>query len=260
MTIPQRFTVIRTIAFWGCSGLLSLTLPSALVTIGEGAFCYCSGLAKLTLPNSLATIGEHAFYGCSGLTKLVLPDTVTTIEAYAFCACTGLTEIVLPGALRIIEKCAFKGCENLRVVTMFSVQNFGEGVFKDCTALQQVSAPPSVAARFPDDMFDGCPVPVADMLAAASPKLQLYYYFSHKSRGSLSSPAAKQAVNTVLLIHKRSKRDDCDLPYMPPEMWDHILGFLRKSELGGDGGFGDDGGNGGDQPSPQVQNYTERVV
>ena len=51
-------------AFFGCSGLRSITLPSSITEIGDGAFRGCSGLTSLTLPVGITSIGKYAFSDC----------------------------------------------------------------------------------------------------------------------------------------------------------------------------------------------------
>ena len=74
-------------AFWGCSGLTSLTIPSGVTEIGDEAFSGCSGLTSLTLPSSVTSIDDGAFEGCSGLTSLTIPSSVTSIGDWAFHGC-----------------------------------------------------------------------------------------------------------------------------------------------------------------------------
>ena len=80
-------------AFYGCSGLTSLTIPSGVTSISEYAFYGCSGLTSLTIPSSVTSIGNYAFDGCRGLTSLTIPSGVTSIGEWAFANCSGLTSI-----------------------------------------------------------------------------------------------------------------------------------------------------------------------
>ena len=55
-----------------------------MTSIGVSAFYGCSGLTSVTIPNSVTSIGSSAFYGCSGLTSVTIPESVTSIEHRAF--------------------------------------------------------------------------------------------------------------------------------------------------------------------------------
>ena len=51
---PEHFENISIIiggAFWGCSGLTSVTIPNSVTSIGDSAFTGCSGLTSVTIPN-----------------------------------------------------------------------------------------------------------------------------------------------------------------------------------------------------------------
>ena len=63
-------TSVGRCAFYGCSGLTSVTIPSSVTSIGEGAFYGCSGLTSVTIPSSVIRIGYGAFYGCSSLLRV----------------------------------------------------------------------------------------------------------------------------------------------------------------------------------------------
>ena len=66
-------------AFWGCSGLTSVTIPSSVTSIGDDAFYGCRGLTSVTIPSSVTSIGVWAFYNCRGLTSVTIPSSVTSI-------------------------------------------------------------------------------------------------------------------------------------------------------------------------------------
>ena len=80
-------------AFYGCSGLPSVTIPNSVTSIGEYAFTYCSGLTSVTIGNSVTSIGYGAFADCSGLTSVTIPNSVTSIGYGAFYGCSGLQDV-----------------------------------------------------------------------------------------------------------------------------------------------------------------------
>ena len=45
--IPDSLTIIGNNAFWGCSGLTSITIPNSVTTIGNLAFAFCSNLTTV---------------------------------------------------------------------------------------------------------------------------------------------------------------------------------------------------------------------
>jgi hypothetical protein len=52
----------------GCNNSI---IPNSVTSIGDFAFYGCSGLTSITIPNSVTSIGNGAFWGCSGLTSIV---------------------------------------------------------------------------------------------------------------------------------------------------------------------------------------------
>ncbi len=52
-----------------------------LIKIGYSAFYGCSGLTSVTIPNSVTDIDSWAFSGCSGPTSVPIPNSVTDIPS-----------------------------------------------------------------------------------------------------------------------------------------------------------------------------------
>ena len=132
-------------AFYGCSGLTSVTIPNSVTSIGYGAFFDCNGLMSVlvaddnpnyksinglllskdgttliqginmdvAIPGSVTNIGDSAFYNCGGLTNVTIPDGVTSIGTSAFSGCSGLTSVTIPDSVTSLPSSAFDGCGRL---------------------------------------------------------------------------------------------------------------------------------------------------
>lgn len=122
--IPNTVTSIGYNAFYGCSGLMSITIPNSVVTIADYAFYGCSGLMSITISNSVVTIGDYAFAECTGMIgDLALPNSVTTIGSGAFYACSGFTGILtIPNSVTTIGNGAFYDCSGFAEV-VFNAAN-----------------------------------------------------------------------------------------------------------------------------------------
>ena len=143
-------------AFYGCSGLTSVTIPDSVTSIGYGAFSSCSRLTSVTISDSVTSIGSMAFSGCSGLTSVTIPDSVTSIGSSAFNGCGGLMSIIIPDSVTSIGDSAFFGCSGLTSITIpDSVTNIGNSVFYGCSGLTSITIPDSVT-NIGNSVFYGC--------------------------------------------------------------------------------------------------------
>ena len=92
-------------AFWGCSGLTSVTIPNSVTRIGSCTLRSCSGLTSVTIPNSVTEVGYFAFTGCSGLTSVTIMNANISIDDTSFSECPSLKKIFVPkGAKASIQK------------------------------------------------------------------------------------------------------------------------------------------------------------
>ncbi|MGO5113269.1 leucine-rich repeat protein, partial [Oscillospiraceae bacterium LCP25S3_E10] len=143
--IPSSVTKIGDSAFFGCTGLTSVTIPSSVTEIDEYAFSGCTGLTSVTIPSSVKEIGWFAFGGCTGLTSITIPSSVKEIGLGAFSGCTSLKSVTIPSGVKKIVNNAFYGCTGLKSVTIpSSVTEIGSGAFYGCTGLTSVTIPNSV--------------------------------------------------------------------------------------------------------------------
>ena len=189
LVIPNDITEIKKYAFYGCTGLTSITIPNSVTLIGSEAFWGCTGLTSIvveegnpkydsrdncnaiietstntlilgcknsTIPNSVTSIGNSAFYGCTGLTSVTIPNSVTSIGNSAFGDCTGLTSVTIPNSVTSIGNSAFSGCTGLTSVTIpNSVTSIGYSAFHNCTGLTSITIPNSVTS-IGNSAFWGC--------------------------------------------------------------------------------------------------------
>ena len=94
--IPNSVTSIGDYAFFGCTGLTSVTIPNGVTSIGEWAFCWCWSLPSITFPSSVTSIGGTAFQGCYALTSLTCGATTPpTLGSGVFAAISGKSNIPL---------------------------------------------------------------------------------------------------------------------------------------------------------------------
>jgi hypothetical protein len=149
-------TTIGDYAFYGCSGLTSVTIPNSVTSIGRSAFYKCKGLTSVILPEGLTTIDTDLFWGCSNLSSVNIPSTVTTISDGAFNSCKALTSITIPKTVTTIGSAVFSSCKGLTSVTFEQgLTVIGDNTFRHCDALTSVTIPGSIK-QISERVFDEC--------------------------------------------------------------------------------------------------------
>lgn len=182
LIIPNGVTSIGSFAFFGCSGLTSITIPDSITSIGDSAFYGCTELTNITVPNNVTSIGYSAFRGCNGLTSITLPFVGTSVTAskgydqvfgYIFGHDTtdSSTSSVLgatyqyfdnskyyhyhiPSSIKSviitrgnIRSYAFNNCTGLTSITIpDSVTSIGDYAFNGCSGLSSITIPDSVTS------------------------------------------------------------------------------------------------------------------
>ena len=156
VTIGHSVTSIGDHAFYKCSGLTSVTIPNSVTSIGYEAFSDCKALTSVTIGNSVTSIGSAAFSNCKALTSVTIGNNVTSIGSSAFACCSGLTSVTIPNSVTSIGECAFYYCTGLTSVTIGnSVTSIGYEAFYGCSGLTSVTLPNSVTS-IGHGAFNGC--------------------------------------------------------------------------------------------------------
>ena len=191
-------TIIGDSAFYGCTGLTSVTIGNSVKSIGDWAFRDCTGLTSVTIGNSVTSIGNCAFFGCTGLTSVTIPDSVTSIGDMAFSGCTGLTSIRVNSQNKtyhssgncLIEtatKTLIAGCKASVIPTDGSVTRIGDSAFSGCTSLTGITIPDSVTS-IGDYAFDGCTSLTSVTIPDSVTSIGNYAFYGCSSLTSVTIP------------------------------------------------------------------------
>ena len=135
VVIPNSVTSIDNGAFYGCSGIKTLTYNTNAVNTATNIIyladqgCYSNGsldpgneyvslfadmtsLETVNIGDDVTVIGGGLFAGLTSIKTINIGSSVATIGQGAFRGCTGLASINIPASVTRIEDGAFSGCTN----------------------------------------------------------------------------------------------------------------------------------------------------
>ncbi len=194
ITLPDTITDIRTMAFYNCAYLQSLSLPQSVKSIGNNAFDSCTGLETIDLGGA-ETIGLSVFYGCTSLRKVTISGSCTEITLNGdgdlpFIDTPALEEIIVtdgngsyssengvlynkdktillayppakadkkfkaPSGVKEIAQSAFYNCKHLEEVDISGVTTINTYAFEGCTSLKKVKLSKELTSIGVDAFFD----------------------------------------------------------------------------------------------------------
>ncbi len=150
ISVDGSVTAIAANAFSGCYELTSVLVPDGVTSIGDGAFSDCYELMSVTVPASVTSIGIDVFMWCAKLTSLTVApenpvysgDGNCLIEKESKTLITGFKSSVIPadGSVTSIGDGAFKNCSSLSEITIpNSITSIGNAAFAGCTSMRKIT-------------------------------------------------------------------------------------------------------------------------
>ena len=82
--IKWNIEYISTYAFYGCTGLSSVSISDSISSIGAGAFSNCTNLTSAIIGNGVTTIGSNAFSNCQSLGSITIYNMNCAANANSF--------------------------------------------------------------------------------------------------------------------------------------------------------------------------------
>lgn len=155
-------------AFEGRRDIITVKLGAGIRKIGERAFFDCANLVSVNIPKGVTDIGEEAFAGCISLEEVEyqaadVASHDTNIFYNAGTGGDGITLYVADTVLSLPANLFFViGADSLHpnltgieIAEGSRLEEIGEGAFKQCLKLKEVSLPASVKT-IQAEAFYGC--------------------------------------------------------------------------------------------------------
>ncbi len=223
LSIKEGTVGIASFAFFGNTGLSTVTIPDSVRIIGECAFAQ-SKLMSVILGGGVREIGEQAFVACSELADVVLGKLNTdlsdgagilgvsvleTIGDSAFRECAKLEKIEIPPTLKTIGSYAFRDTDlyknangvvyagnwavdyNEKIEANVVLRDGTVGVanyaFYNCTVVSTVQMPASVKTVGRAAFYD-CSALSSVELPATLERIEDYTFYRCKSFNPINLP------------------------------------------------------------------------
>ena len=167
-------------AFEGNTDIVSVQMGAGLHGIGERAFAGCANLKTVNIPEGVADIGEEAFSGCLSLALVEYQaadagSSDTNIFSGAGNGGDGITLYIAESVLSLPANLFFViGVNSLHpnltaieIAENSRLEEIGEGAFKECLKLKEVSLPASVK-KICAEAFYGCSALVKAVVPSAA--------------------------------------------------------------------------------------------
>ena len=135
VNIPNGVKGIADGAFYGCSGLTSITIPDSVTSIDNWAFCHCDKLTSVTIGNRVTSIGECAFFDTNLKSKVANYKAFKIKGDKLFCRKKEYREGVKHSVQGELELCAngIHYCTNL-----FDIFNYYYGEIDKDIAIYEI--------------------------------------------------------------------------------------------------------------------------
>lgn len=156
--LPKTIKTVKSLAFYLCTNLESITLADGIVTIENNAFDACESLEIVDIGGTCETIGQEVFHGCTSLEAVhisgetsgnyvsvdgVLYNKEKTI-LIEYPAARNVKKFKAPDSLREIQLSAFKDAVYLEKADISTVTKIGGYAFEGCTALKELKLAPKI--------------------------------------------------------------------------------------------------------------------
>jgi len=138
------------------------------VRVEKEAFKDCTSMKSIVCPDNITYFGISSFDGCTGVQSIKFGKKLQDCDQYSFRGCSALTDITFNSVVRSLAGGCFQGCVSLKKVTGMPKSlidwtpedkekgmGVGDGVFADCSSLQEVVIPNSLQ-RISPKMFENC--------------------------------------------------------------------------------------------------------